>query len=196
MDVGSYCIDAMRYFASSNPSSVLTASHLHPTTEERHKLVDRSVNATFSFDDKSIIGTIHGDLAAPLTLGFIPGFPQMNASIQCEMGEIQVWNYVMPTLFHSITVTKGKGKGSKPDSLDLAQTKRVEKVYKWRDVGVDAHGEDWWTTYRYQLEAFVDRVKGREPQTWVGRENAVDNLHWMEEVYSKVRYGYLSFARK
>lgn len=46
-------------------------------------------------------------------------------------------------------------------------------------------GEEWWTTYRYQLEAFVDRVKGRKPQTWVDREDSVANMEWIERIYEE-----------
>ena len=39
---------------------------------------------------------------------------------------------------------------------------------------------------RYQLEAFVDRVKGRAPQTWVDAQDTIDNMKWIEEIYAKV----------
>ena len=39
--------------------------------------------------------------------------------------------------------------------------KHVEKCYKdgpqW-----GSRGQDWWTTYRYQLESFIDQVKAKE----------------------------------
>jgi hypothetical protein len=42
------------------------------------------------------------------------------------------------------------------------------------------------TSYRHQLEAFVDKVRGREPQHWVSGEDSVANLHWIEQIYHKV----------
>ena len=40
--------------------------------------------------------------------------------------------------------------------------------------------------YRYQLEAFVDKVKGRTPQYWLPADDAVSNMTWIEKVYEKV----------
>jgi hypothetical protein len=40
--------------------------------------------------------------------------------------------------------------------------------------------------YRYQLEAFVDQVRGRKPQAWVMAQDSIDNLEWLEKVYNEV----------
>ena len=64
-------------------------------------------------------------------------------------------------LYHTITVTKRTG-----------QKSRVEKEKAFRfpedadgQLERAGQGEDWWNTYCHQLEAFVDKVKGREPRT-------------------------------
>lgn len=44
----------------------------------------------------------------------------------------------------------------------------------------------WARRYRWQLEAFVDKVKGRTPSTWVSAEDTVANMVWVEKVYEKV----------
>lgn len=41
--------------------------------------------------------------------------------------------------------------------------------------------------YRYQLEAFVDRLKGREPHAWVTAESSITQMEWVEKTYHKVR---------
>lgn len=41
--------------------------------------------------------------------------------------------------------------------------------------------------YRHQLEAFVDKVRGREPKVWVSAEDSIETIHWVEEIYAKVR---------
>ncbi|KAK0443204.1 hypothetical protein EV421DRAFT_1683507, partial [Armillaria borealis] len=66
-------------------------------------------------------------------------------------GTLEAYNYVIPTYYHPITVTKRDG------------VKRVEKAYKYMAEGTKREG--WWMTYRYQLEVFVNRLKGRTPQT-------------------------------
>ncbi|KAK7019023.1 NAD(P)-binding protein [Favolaschia claudopus] len=52
-----------------------------------------------------------------------------------------------------------------------------------------AKGEDWWDYYRYQLEAFVDKVQGRVPQTWVDGNDTVANMKWVEAIYAKDGFG-------
>jgi hypothetical protein len=46
---------------------------------------------------------------------------------------------------------------------------KVEKAYKFIDGG---KGEVWWTIYWYQMEAFIDHVKGWTLKTWVSMENS------------------------
>ena len=103
--------------------------------------------------------------------------PDIGVTVNCENGEVELYNYVAPGLYHWIRVrvqdtsTKGKVK------------ERVEKAYKFWDGG---QGEEWWTTYRYQMEAFIDQVKGRTPRTWVSKQDSVGNLEWIEKIYEKV----------
>jgi len=84
---------------------------------------------------------------------------------------MEMYNFILPTLYHSIKVYMRDG------------TSRVEKVYKFTD---GSKGEEWWMTWRYQLEAFVDRLKGRTPQTWVDGQDSVANMEWIEKIYAKV----------
>ena len=44
--------------------------------------------------------------------------------------------------------------------------------------------------YRYQLEAFVDKVKGREPRDWVTGEDSIKNMECLDMVYEKVSHFY------
>ncbi|KAJ7224058.1 NAD(P)-binding protein [Mycena pura] len=165
MDLGCYVINATRYFAGANPTSVESVDH-----ELTSPQIDRRTAAKFTLPG-SITSTILCDLGVPPTLGVIPSLPNIKAVIKCEKGEIEVYNYVMPTLYHSITVTAG-GK------------KRVEKAYTFPDLG-----QPWWTTYRYQLEAFVNKVKGRAPHAWVTKEDSISNMEVVESVYAKSGLG-------
>lgn len=36
------------------------------------------------------------------------------------------------------------------------------------------------------MEAFVDKVQGRVPQTWVEPEDTINNMRWIEAIYEKV----------
>lgn len=157
----------MRYFAGADPTSVQSVKHELASPE-----VDRMTTATFELPG-SVTSTIICDLGVPPTLGIIPSIPTPTALIKCEKGEIKIFNYVLPSIYHYITV-----KGPKS---------RVEKAYTFPDLG-----EPWWSTYRYQLEAFVSKVKGRTPHTWVSKEDSIANMEVIESVYAKVRFLYIS----
>ncbi|KAF7370108.1 hypothetical protein MSAN_00640900 [Mycena sanguinolenta] len=160
-----YTINAMRYFAGADPTSILSVEH-----ELRTPQIDRKTVAKFALPG-SITSTIVCDLSVPPTFKLIPAMLNFNAHIECERGEIKVTNYLIPTQYHSITVTAG-GKS------------RVEKAYTFPDLG-----EPWWTTYRYQLEAFVNKVKGRKPHTWISKEDSIKNMEVIESVYAKSGLG-------
>ncbi|KAJ7588040.1 hypothetical protein C8J56DRAFT_940760 [Mycena floridula] len=182
MDMGCYTMSCLRYLASSNPTSVISASAevSIPTGSPKDfkANIDRRTIATLEFPN-NITGDLTCDLAMPLRFGIIPQFPQISAKIELEGGTILVYNFVMPVLYHYISIVN---KGDKKKS-------RVEKVFTFADAKVEGKGESWWLTYRYQLEALVDRIKDRTPQTWVEKEDSIANMEWIEKVYEKTGLG-------
>ena len=41
-------------------------------------------------------------------------------------------------------------------------------------------------SYRYQLEVFVDKIRGREPQAWITSDDSIANMEWIEKIYKEV----------
>jgi hypothetical protein len=138
--------------------------------------VDGSTTATLAFPD-DVIGTLTCDLTIPPSYGFIPALPSISAKVECTQGSVELTNFIMPNLWHSISVQKIDGKEKKS---------RKEKVYTFQDAKMEGKGEDWWPTYRHQLEAFVDKLRGRSPQSWVEQADSVCNMVWIEKIYAKV----------
>ncbi|KDR80644.1 hypothetical protein GALMADRAFT_61157 [Galerina marginata CBS 339.88] len=177
MDLGCYVISTLRYMSSAEPTSVVATTHTvyEPKSSayaESAKKVDRRMEATFGLP-KDVTATIRCDLGMPPSYGFVPQFPRVGFVVECELGKLEMINHVQPTFYHSITV---KIRGGHT---------RVEKVYK----GTEGKGEEWWSTYRYQLEAFVDRLRDREPETWLSKEDSVATMEWIEKVYEKSGLG-------
>ena len=52
------------------------------------------------------------------------------------------------------------------------------------DVGMRAHV----CRYRYQLEAFVDKLRGRDPEHWFDAEDSITNMEWIEAIYKEVSH--------
>ncbi|KAF9475208.1 NAD(P)-binding protein [Pholiota conissans] len=175
MDLGCYAVSCVRYMTSSEPSEVVATSHVAfepknpPTNYVRN--VDRRMEATLGLP-KDVTATIVLDLGEPAKYGFIPSFPNFGFTVDCELGSLTMVNHVVPTLYHSLTV---KIKGGHT---------RVEKVYKG-----NKKGEEWWLTYRHQLEALVDKIRNREPETWLTKEDSVQTMDWIEKIYAKAGLG-------
>ncbi|KAJ7509902.1 NAD(P)-binding protein [Mycena galericulata] len=148
MDMGCYTISAMRFFTGTDPTEVLSVEH-----ELKAPKVDRNTTAKLALPGGATTAT----LACRTT-------SVMDAVIECESGRIEVKNYIMPTLYHSITVTP------------TGRKRRVEKAYTFPDLG-----QPRWTTYHYQLETF----KGRKTHAWITKEYSVKNMEVIESIYAK-----------
>lgn len=111
------------------------------------------------------------DMGCPNKYGFIPDPfpPKFVVRAEGELGSVELVNFVLPSIYHSITV-KSNGRGE-----------RLEKAYKGHK------GSEWWLSYRYQMEALVDRIRKRQAETWVSAEDSVGTMKWIEEIYGKVR---------
>lgn len=171
-----YTLNCIRYLTSSNPISVINVSHTlfepaNPPADYKRN-VDRATTSTLALPN-DITASLTCDMQQPLIWGFIPRLPKLTVLVECEGGKLDMFNFVMPGFFHSITVT--------PKDLPS----RKEKAYTFRE-GDPYSGKEWWDTYRYQLEAFVNRVKGRETQTWITKEDSVGNMEWVEKIYAEV----------
>lgn len=147
--------------------------------------IDRGMQVELAMSN-NVTASIHADLGIPHTLGVIPQMPKVLARIECERGSVELLNFVGPMLFHTISVTRIDDHGKK--------TTRSEKAYVFAsDSDVRQKGQEWWSTYRYQLESFVDKLKGRTPQNWITKEDSIANIEWIEKIYAKVsdiRSGY------
>ncbi|KAJ7284898.1 NAD(P)-binding protein [Mycena rebaudengoi] len=173
MDPGCYTVNVLRYLTSSNPTSVLAASATPYSSQPQHEKVDKMFTATLTLEN-DILAELHSNLSEPKLFGIIPRIPKLTVTVFCEGGTVEIFNFLVPSYYHYIMVSPTK------------KSRRVEKAYSFKGA---AKGEDWWTTYRYQLEAFVDKIQGRTPQTWVEPQDTIDNMKWIEEIYAKDGFG-------
>ncbi|KDR79708.1 hypothetical protein GALMADRAFT_265998 [Galerina marginata CBS 339.88] len=177
MDGGGYVVSVSRYLMGGNPTSVVSAQ---PTSVFRKDpRIDDGITAVLAFPgDKTAEVTCNIQLAGWGPFGIIPRLPRLSFTVTAEGGTIGLNQFVVPHIYHSITV--------KPTS----KRTRVEKHFVHpQGSGAEQTGEAWWSTYRYQLEAFVDKVKSRTPQAWFDAQDSIDNVEWIENVYKKSGLG-------
>jgi hypothetical protein len=120
-----YTMSVIRYLGGA-PTEVLSATHTL-----RSALVDRRTDAHLALASGAT-AKLTCDLAVPLTYGVLPGMPSILAVVKGERGEASLLNFLMPTIYHTLSVTKTDGGSSQ---------KRTEKVYV-----ADGRGEPSWTT--------------------------------------------------
>lgn len=187
-----------RYLAGADPTKVISAK---ADTDPKFPQIDLGTTATLAFPTpgESTTDASAGGLTAsllahfrlPPVLGFLPAWPKISARVSGTRGTAELSNYPGPSLHHNITVVSSEQEGG-------PSRKRTEKHY----------GNGWTTwvssycapsllrfenvrRYRYQLEAFVDKVRGRTPEHWYDAQDSIANMEWVEAVYNEV--GHLSF---
>ncbi|PPR05623.1 hypothetical protein CVT24_002809, partial [Panaeolus cyanescens] len=203
MDVGCYPIECIRYFTNPGSMSVESATHtsfpdlpqLDFTVEAKLNIVpftSTNTSASSPTQPSNVTAAFRTSIAAPNIYGIIPNL-DTSVEVKCTNGSVYLSNYMIPFLYHRIVVKHTEGSQGK------VKSERVEKVFVFPegrgDQGQDGdsshlreqkRGEVWWSTYRYQLEAFVDKVRGRQPRTWYEKEDSTTNLEWVGEVYRKI----------
>ena len=110
--------------------------------------------------------------------------------------QVTLHGYIQAIAWHRIDIidsfeVKQKGHNGKIIKHWTERTSR--KAYSFKEAGADEFkhlpGEEWWMSYRYQLEQFVDRVKGRKTSTWVEGDDSVANMQMVDMAYRKCGLG-------
>lgn len=134
-----YPLAMVRYVTSANPTEILSADVEllpNPKDEATRRSIDVGTSATLAFpSDVTAFIACHERWQGWGPFGLLPRIPDLTFKAVCEGGTIELFNYVGPHLYHSITIMPA-GKNGKPGK------KRVEKAYKFPD----GLGEDWWST--------------------------------------------------
>lgn len=249
MDIGCYCVDALRLVYGAEPEGCVESSMGRmPPPRER---CDGDFRVVLAFPDAAAaravaplragggggdgggggggeeeatgrrrIGVAEGGLRAPLITGLrLPRVEVVHAPVVSEteacgglaaarivttvVRRVVFWNFMFPHLYHRIddeaevvvekVVAGGTGReGSTRQLISRATTKDTAKAYTFREMGVDEPGEEYWSSYRYMLQQFVNRVRGSSshPETgWVGAEDSVAQMRIIDLAYEKAGLG-------
>ncbi|KAL1979262.1 hypothetical protein VTN96DRAFT_6338 [Rasamsonia emersonii] len=102
---------------------------------------------------------------------------------------VTLWNHLQPTFYHRIDVrdTHTIRQGSQVVRR-WTESKQI-KAYDWPEKHPGRNnnsGAAWWTTYRYQLEEFVHRVKGRAgSRVWIDGADSIAQMEVIDRTYEK-----------
>lgn len=175
-----YALSFTRYaLRAALPEKILSAVARPYDKDPR---VDAAMNATILFKDQqgqSVHSRVYTDIARSWIGGVVPRvweLPQIE--VETEKAVILFYNAMMPHLYHYIAITeKSTGKTE------------YKKLYSggpiWADVQTSGGkgGKSFWSTYRYQLEAFVSKLQGKEPACWVTGEESINQMKTIDQIY-------------
>ncbi|KAF2491473.1 oxidoreductase domain-containing protein [Lophium mytilinum] len=204
MDFGTYALSTLRQVFRAEPVSVISAEPRKAAADDR---IDEAMRATYEFPGGAK-GSIEVDLQArgglplPWLTAYWPGYFKGLPTITVKLKEQDIsdsegpshvvqrafvfTNYMMPTHWHRIEIieqhTLHPPRGEK--LIKKWTEKKTVKVYRWLEEG--QVGEEWWSTYRYQLEEFVNRVKKREGSgVWIDSKDSIKQLEMIDATYLK-----------
>ncbi|KAK4074871.1 uncharacterized protein Triagg1_5020 [Trichoderma aggressivum f. europaeum] len=182
-----YVLSSSLYWASA-PNDVKGTSFevlsTKPQLSKRDKRVDENMDATITITNADsarppVKCTTVSELLPPKLLGFIPQMWGVTplAVLELEQAKIEFTAFVTPFIGHKIIITEKSGK------------KTTESCYTGGPLWGE-RGESWWTTYRYQLEGFVDRIRAAKNQDkydgpWVDLDESVKLMEIVDAVYDK-----------
>lgn len=189
-----YVVSSAGYFSSLTPESVVSVDSATPRLSALDPLVDEAMTSQISIKPsessaEEIKWSLRCDLMQPKLFGIIPKL--WEATPQCivelEKAQIHFDNFVGPQFGHSITIRMKDAKGG------FTGKKEVVRCYEGGPLWVQV-GQRWWTTYRYQLEAFVHVVRAVDKgdiavtdtfKPWLGLEDSKKVMGIVDAIYEK-----------
>ncbi|KAF9524427.1 putative NAD binding Rossmann fold oxidoreductase [Crepidotus variabilis] len=133
----------------------------------------QAVNASVT-QEHDLILNISTDLSRRWLFGIIPRFWELpTLTIETEKAHIIFYNISSPHLFHYIAI-KDKSSG----------IWKYHWLYKSLYLS-QGRGAMFWSSQRYQLEAFVDKLKGRESVCWTSSQENVMTSETIDMLYRK-----------
>jgi len=202
MDFGSYNIQHLRQVFGTEPSECVTAS-VRRMPAGLDPNIDQAFSATWKFPNGGT-GSIISDFAAtgghylPALTDGLPAFkvpmclvkhrekavrhPTMHEMEVATTKTVIMWNSTFASIWHRIDIIKAHVLRHTEDGHIAKQW--TEKSYIKQYDGDS--GDASWTTYRHQLEQFVNRVQGRQGSgVWIDGEDSIRQMETIDGAYKR-----------
>ncbi|KAJ5082866.1 NAD(P)-binding protein [Penicillium argentinense] len=100
---------------------------------------------------------------------------------------ITIWNHMLPVLYHRIDTSDFHTLHREEEIVKSWSEVSYKKAYNWPEADERAvFYKDWWSTYRCQLEEFVNRVKGRKGSgIWIDGDESIAQMETIDRTYEK-----------
>lgn len=203
MDFGTYAMNCLRQIFKQEPTEVLEATpRMVPGSSE----AEEAMSASYRMGDGGT-GSLMVDLCASPEGSLLSmlwpsrlrqmGWPRCEVELEEQTLEnsegklhtvkrhIVFWNHLIPTLYHRIDIEDKHTVYDGDKETKTWTESKQEKSYIWPSTKPQV-GEEWWSTYRFQLEEFVNKVKGREGSgVWIDGEDSIKQMEAIDATYRK-----------
>ncbi|PWY94557.1 putative NAD binding Rossmann fold oxidoreductase [Aspergillus sclerotioniger CBS 115572] len=175
-----YALSFTRYaLRAQRPQAVHSVTARKSGSDPR---VDEAMYSYLTFADPSgheVHSRIYTDMARKWVGGVVPRLWELpSIEVETEKSIIFFYNAMMPHLYHYIAVTD-KTTGKTQYHRQYSGGPLWGNVMTSRGKGGNSH----WSTYRWQLEAFVDAVRGKTPAYWVSGEESIWQMECIDMMY-------------
>jgi predicted dehydrogenase len=203
MGMGTYNFAALRLIFGAEPEECLSAD-VKAFTEGVHHDCDYEFKTKFRFPNGGI-GEAFSTLQGPTF--WHPSYATVThrqvevpdktlpiEQVKLVTREVTIHGFIHAVFWHRVDVK---------DSFEIRDKDTGKLIKKWTEskwhkahTGKEAGGElakidsePYWMSFRYQLEAFVNKVKGRETAYWVDREDSIRQMKMVDMAYEKSGLG-------
>jgi hypothetical protein len=113
--------------------------------------------------------------------------PEYMAAEHLIQRTVKIWNYLLPVVWHRIDVSERHRIVKEGRDVKVWKETRYLKAYNWLDSEELSEAyEDWWTTWRCQLEEFIHLVKGRKGSgVRIDAQESIAQMAIIDEIYRK-----------
>ncbi|KLU86853.1 hypothetical protein MAPG_05861 [Magnaporthiopsis poae ATCC 64411] len=214
MDLGTYPCSAVRLAFGGVLPEECTSAELKPCAPPRERC-DEAFKASFRFPNGGT-GQVEGALKSSLLEAGVPSLwvehqPVVVPDADLPEGQektrtrkLYMANFMLSFLWHRIDVedefvvraakkpAAAAGTGAEEEAVLKRWVERKSyKAYTWEEAGFQGLGGlPGFTSYRHQLGAFVDRIRGRAGTgMWVEHDDSITQAHMLDMVYEKSGLG-------
>lgn len=175
-----YALSFTRYALHAQTPKSIDSVSVRPSRDPR---IDEAMYAHLDFEspDGDIVHSrIYTDMARQKLGYLIPRIWELpSIEVETEKAVIFYYNAIMPHLYHYITILD-KTTGN------FSYLKQYSGGPFWGNRTTstgEKGGNRYWSTYRWQLEAFVDAVKGKTPAFWVANQDSIWQMESIDAMY-------------
>lgn len=199
MDIGTYPLSCIRQVFGTEPEECLEARH-SAMPPGHDKEIDQAFSGKWRFPNGGV-GSIEANMIADggYSSSILDGFPTLqwpkleikHREVVIEDGllvgeehavekTVAMWNFPTPFIYHRIDIHEKHTIRATSDGRIVKSWTDTTYIKDYGMVGAES-----WTTYRYQLEEFVNRIRKRPTRTFVTGEDSIRQMEMIDGAYEK-----------